>query len=100
MCQVLQIHFLLSRWKTVQHYGKIADFQKSEIWLWYCYLELSNLDECTNFDIIPQPLFNSSIKKMSANDFSCSMPRQICQLQIMSLAINYTLKGTERREKR
>lgn len=91
---------LLSRWEMVQCYGKIADFQKSKVWLWCCHLELSNLDECTNFDIIPQPLFNSSIKKMSANDFSCSMPRQICQLQIMSLTINCTLKGIERGEKK
>lgn len=34
------------------------------------------------------------------NDLTCSMPKQICQLLITKVSINYTPKGKERREKR
>lgn len=37
---------------------------------------------------------------MIANDLPYCMPKQICQLQITRVTINYTLKGMERREKR
>lgn len=93
---------ILRRWDIIASCeAKVADFQDSKGWLWYCYFELSNSDDIhfTKFDIISQLLFIKSVEKMIANDLPCSTSKQRCQLVIVRVTINYTPKGTERRQK-